>query len=87
MANSKNIKGSFQKYFMILSHVFIPILFNIGSYIYIIRYKPDTKYMFFKNIFFRAYDQILKVFQAYCHNCFLQPSHVLKYNMDIVSNL
>jgi hypothetical protein len=67
---------------MIFSHVFLPILHNIGLYIYTIRYRSDIKILGFllndsKKKFklisslmffcFYVYVQILKFFQEYFH--------------------
>jgi len=67
---------------MIFSHVFLPILHNIGLYIYTIRYRSDIKTLGFllndsKKKFklisslmffcFYVYVQILKFFQEYFH--------------------
>jgi len=65
---------------VIFSNIFLPILHNIGLYIYTVKYKSGIKIPgFFRNIskikhfktfskrkkYFVAYGQILKIFQAY----------------------
>jgi hypothetical protein len=78
--NSKNFKNHFKKN-VIFSNIFLPILHNIGLYIYIVKYNSGIKIPgFLRNIskknkiskkfkkrkkYFIAYDQILKFFQAY----------------------
>jgi len=68
---------------VIFSNIFLPILHNIGLYIYIIKYNSDIKIpgllrniskkiIKFQNIFkkkkyFIAYGQILNFFKAYLH--------------------
>jgi hypothetical protein len=64
---------------VVFSNIFLPILHNIGLYIYIVKYNSGIKIPgFLQNIFlkkfktfskrkkyFIAYGQILKFFQAY----------------------
>jgi hypothetical protein len=64
----KKIKNPFEK-FVIFSNIFLPILHNIGLYIYIVKYKSDFKIPdFLQNISkkkcFHASGQILKTFPS-----------------------
>jgi hypothetical protein len=43
MKNSKKIQKSFEKKIVIFSNIFLPILHNIGLYIYTVKYKSGIK--------------------------------------------
>jgi len=88
---SKKIKNPFKK-IVIFSNIFLPILHNIGLYIYTVKYKFDIKIPgFLRNIskknYFHEYGQILKFFQAYLHKKKMHLFHVLKSKIDIITSL
>ena len=79
---------------MIFSNIFLPILHNIGLYIYIVKYKSGIKYPIFsgkkEEEEFHAYDQNLKTFPSiffFFKKKDLHLSHVLKIEMDIMTGL
>jgi hypothetical protein len=87
---------------VIFSNIFLPILHNIGLYIYTIKYKSGIKIPgFLQNIskkklktfskrekYFVAYGQILKFFQAYFSLKKIAFFSCLKNpKMDIVTSL
>jgi hypothetical protein len=78
---------------VIFSNIFLPILHNIGLYIYIVKYKSGIKYLIFsgkKEEEFHAYDQNLKTFPSiffFKKKKDLHLSHVLKIEMDIMTGL
>jgi hypothetical protein len=58
----KKIKTPFKKV-VIFSHVFLPVLHNIGLYIYTVRYRSSIKYPIFSKIFQKNSKQNLKTFK------------------------
>jgi len=83
---------------VIFSNIFLPILHNIGLYIYTVKYKSGIKIPgFLRNIskiknfkifskrkkYFVAYGQILKIFQAY----FSLKKIKKNPKMDIITSL
>ena len=59
-SNKKNFKNLFKK-IVIFSNIFLPILHNIGLYIYIVKYKSSIKIPgFLLNIFLKKIKTFLK---------------------------
>jgi len=60
MKNSKKIQKSFEKKIVIFSNIFLPILHNIGLYIYTVKYKSGIKIPSFLQNILKNFQNIFK---------------------------